>query len=560
MRFLPSAFEPKLLTTIREGYSARDFSRDALAGIVVGVVAFPLAIAFAIASGVRPEQGLYTAIVAGLAISLFGGSRVQIGGPTGAFVVLVAGVVGEFGYEGLAIATVLAGGFLILMAAARLGDVIRFMPYPVTVGFTTGIALIIATGEVGDALGLEGGPVPAEFFARLAAYTADISTLKPTAAAIFFATIVIIQLWPRINSRLPGPLIALVATTAIVHGFGLGVETIQSRFGDVPSSFPSFRLLEVDWALVPDLVSPAITIALLAAIESLLSAVVADGLVGGRHRSNAELLAQGIANVASPLFGGIPATGAIARTATNVRNGGRTPIAGIVHAATLLIILVVAGRWASLIPMATMAGVLVVVAYNMSEWRVFLRLLRGPRSDALVLIATFVLTVVVDLTVAIQVGVVLASLLFMRRMAEVTQVKPIRDIVEYETDDVLEPSALEMPAGISIFEINGSFCFGAASKFTETLLATQGTPIAVILRMRHVLAIDATGLHALEEVASRLERRGTRLLLSGLHAQPLVALERSGAVERIGEQHLFANFSDAVRCARDLVERSKERS
>jgi SulP family sulfate permease len=560
MRFLSPEFEPKLVTTIREGYSARGFARDALAGIVVGVVAFPLAIAFAIASGVRPEQGLYTAIIAGFAISLFGGSRVQIGGPTGAFVVLIAGVVGEFGYQGLAVATLMAGCFLAIMALARLGDVIRFMPYPVTVGFTTGIALIIATGEVGDALGLEGGAVPAEFFARLTAYADNIGTLKPDAAAIFLSTVVIIQLWTKVSSRLPGPLVALVATTAIAHGFGLNVDTIHSRFGDVPSSFPSFHLLEVDWSQVPDLVSPAITIALLAAIESLLSAVVADGLTGGRHRSNAELLAQGIANVASPLFGGIPATGAIARTATNVRNGGRTPIAGIVHAATLLVILVVAGRWASLIPMATMAGILVVVAYNMSEWHVFLRLLRGPRSDVLVLITTFFLTVVINLTVAIQVGVVLASLLFMRRMAEVTQVKPLRDIVEYDKVDLLENGAMEIPVDVEVFEINGSFCFGAASKFTETLLASHSAPAVVILRMRHVLAIDATGLHALEEVAARLQRRGAELLLSGLHAQPLIALERSGAVERIGEDHLFANFADAVSYARRLLQQPEERS
>ncbi len=553
-------FEPKLVTTIREGYSAQGLARDALAGIVVGVVAFPLAIAFAIASGVRPEQGLYTAIIAGLAISLFGGSRVQIGGPTGAFVVLVAGVVGEFGYQGLAVATVMAGFFLVIMALARFGDVIRFMPYPVTVGFTTGIALIIAIGEVGDALGLEVDAMPAEFLARLSAYSDNIGTLNPGAAAIFLCTIAIVQLWPKVTSRLPSPMAAIIATTAIVHGFGLSVDTIHTRFGDVPSSFPSFKMLEVDWNQVPDLVSPAITIALLAAIESLLSAVVADGLTGGRHRSNAELLAQGIANVASPLFGGIPATGAIARTATNVRNGGRTPIAGIVHAATLLVILVVAGRWASLIPMATMAGILMVVAYNMSEWHVFLRLLRGPRSDVLVLITTFLLTVVINLTVGIQVGVVLASLLFIRRMAEVTQVKPIRDIIDYGKVDLLENGAAGIPADVEVFEINGSFCFGAASKFTETLLASHSAPAVVILRMRHVLAIDATGLHALEEVAARLQRRGASLLISGLHAQPLVALERSGAIERLGMDHLFANFTDAVSHARSLVERPRERS
>ncbi len=480
----------------------------------------------------------------------------QIGGPTGAFVVLVAGVIAEFGYPGLAVATVMAGCFLVIMALARLGDVIRFIPYPVTAGFTAGIALIIGAGQIGDALGLEIDAVPAGFFAKAVVYAGHIGTTQPEAVMIFVATVAIIQLWSRVPTRIPGPLAALLATTVIVHGFGLDVETIHSRFGDVPRALPTFQLLEIDWSLIPALVSPAITIALLAAIESLLSAVVADGLIGGRHRSNAELLAQGIANIASPLFGGIPATGAIARTATNVRNGGRSPIAGIVHAATLLLILLVAGTWASLIPMATLAGILVVVAYNMSEWHVFLRLLRGPRSDVLVLITTFLLTVAVDLTVAIQVGVVLASLLFMHRMAEVTQVNPIRDIMEYERSELLENGAPEIPANVEVFEINGSFCFGAARKFTETLLASRGAPRVVILKMKHVLAMDATGLHALEDVAARLRRRGATLLIAGVHAQPLIVLERSGAIERIGEDCLFTNFAEAVAHARSLLEQS----
>jgi SulP family sulfate permease len=553
MRLSPE-FEPKLVTAMREGYSVEFLARDVLAGIVVGVVAFPLAIAFAIASGVRPEQGLYTAIVAGFVISFFGGSRVQIGGPTGAFVVLVASIVAEFGYPGLAVATAMAGCFLVIMALARLGTVIRFIPYPVTVGFTTGIALIIATGQIGDALGLEVGRLPASFVAKLGAYADHIGTTSPAAVAIFVATVVVIQLWPRVSGRIPGPLVALLVTTAIVQILGLDVATIHSRFGDVPQSFPPFHRLAFDWNRLPELVSPAITIALLAAIESLLSAVVADGLIGGRHRSNAELLAQGLANIASPFFGGIPATGAIARTATNVRNGGRSPIAGIVHAATLLVILVVAGTWASLIPMATLAGILVVVAYNMSEWHVFVRLLRGPRSDALVLLTTFFLTVAIDLTVAIQVGVVLAALLFMRRMADVTQIEQIRDIVDYDKADPFEPGPLALPADVEVFEINGTFCFGAASKFTETLLARQGAPAVVILRMRNVLAIDATGLHALEEVADRLRRRGAALLLSGVHSQPLAALERGGAIERIGVDRVFETFAEAVAHAEALIQ------
>jgi len=556
MRLLAPELEPKLLTALREGYRARDLLRDVLAGVVVGVVALPLAIAFAIASGVRPEQGLYTAIVAGFLISALGGSRVQIGGPTGAFGVVAAAMVGEFGYAGLALATMMAGVLLLGMALARLGDVIRFIPYPVTVGFTTGIALIIAIGQLGDALGLATDTSGATLLGGLALRARDAAALNPAAAGTFLATVAIIQLWSHAGARLgaaariPGPLIALVATTVGVLAFGLEVETIHSRFGDVPRTLPVPSLPAIDWSLAPKLVSPAIAIALLAAIESLLSAVVADGLVGGRHRSNAELMAQGVANLASPLFGGIPATGAIARTATNVRNGGRTPVAGMVHAATLLLVLAVAAPWASLIPMSTLAGILIVVAYNMSEWRSFLRLLRAPRSDVLVLVTTFALTVTVDLSVAIQVGVVLASLLFMRRMAEVTQVKPMREITDYEHGEWAESAAPEVPGDVAVFEINGSFCFGAARKFTETLLATQGSPRVVILRMRHVLAMDATGLQALEDVAARLARRGAVLLLSGVHAQPLLVLERSGAMERIGADHLFERFDDALRHAR----------
>ncbi len=520
----------------------------------MGVVALPLAIAFAIASGVRPEQGLYTAIVAGFLISAFGGSRVQIGGPTGAFVVIVAGVVAQFGFDGLAVATLIAGVLLIGMAFARLGDVIRFVPYPVTVGFTSGIALIIAAGQIGDALGLSIEKLPPDFLHRILAYYPLLGSVQPAAVTICAATIAIVQIWPRVTARVPGPLVALLLTTAVVHVAGLPVETISDRFGAVPSSLPSFRLPAIDWQQVPDLFSPAVSIALLAAIESLLSAVVADGQIGGRHRSNAELLGQGIANLASPLFGGIPATGAIARTATNVRTGGRTPVAGMVHALALLAILLAAGPWAGWIPMPTLAGILLVVAYNMSEWHVFARLLRAPRSDVLVLVTTFALTVAVDLTVAIQVGVVLASLLFMRRMAEVTQVKAVRDVLDYEISEPDErDSQAAIPPGVGVFEINGSFCFGAARKFTEALLASHTPTPVVVLRMRHVLAIDATGLQALEDVAARLRKRGTRMLIAGVHAQPLVALERSGALEQIGEENLFETFEEALDRARGYL-------
>jgi len=557
MRILPAELEPKLFTVLREGYGWRDLVRDGTAGLVVGIVALPLAIAFGIASGVRPEQGIYTAIVAGMLISLLGGSRVQIGGPTGAFVVVVAEVVSRFGYDGLALACVLAGCLLIVMAFARLGDIIRFIPYPVTVGFTSGIALIIALGQVPEALGLGARDWPGELPERLLTYVEHASEMRGGALALFAVTVAIVQLWPRFSAKLrciPGPLVALLATTSWVALSGLDVETIQGRFGAVPSSLPVPRIPDFDLTQVPALVPSVIAIALLGSIESLLSAVVADGLVGGRHRSNAELLAQGIANIAAPLFGGIPATGAIARTATNVRNGGRSPIAGVVHSLTLLVILVVAGPWASRIPMATLAGILVVVAYNMSEWRGFVRLLRGPRSDALVLAVTFLLTVLIDLTVAVQVGVVLAALLFMRRMAEVTEVKALRELSHYEdAEEALPGDSADLAPAIEVFEINGSFCFGAARKFTTTLLSLQGSPRVVILRMRHVLAMDATGIHALEEVWSRFEKSGVALILSAVQPQPLLVLQQSGTLTEARAVHLRSSFPEAVAHAREIL-------
>lgn len=548
-------FEPKLVTVLREGYSRSLFAQDAMAGLVVGFVALPLAIAFAIASGVRPEQGLITAVIAGFLISALGGSRVQIGGPTGAFVVLVYEIVHRFGYDGLAIATLMAGVLLIVMGLARLGTVIRFVPYPVTVGFTSGIALIIAVSQLRDALGLEMDSVPADFVHKLGAYADRLETANLLAVAVCATTVLIVRLWPRVSSRVPSPLVALIAMTAAVHLLGLPVETIQSRFGAVPTGLPAPHLPHVDWATLRQLVSPAIAIALLGGIESLLSAVVADGMTGRRHRSNAELVAQGVANIASPLFGGIPATGAIARTATNVRSGGRTPFAGIIHAATLLAILLVAGDWAELIPMSVLAGILLVVAYNMSEWRLFAGLLRGPRSDILVLATTFLLTVLVDLTVALQVGVVLAALLFMRRMAEVTQVRVITNQLseeDQENEGAKDP-ALALPPGVEIFDIRGSFFFGSAQKFSEVIGTVEHQPRVVILRMREVLAMDATGLKALEETLTRFRRGGTTLLISGAQSQPLSVLRDAGFIERIGARNLLDTFREALERAREIA-------
>ncbi|GBD02660.1 C4-dicarboxylic acid transporter DauA [bacterium HR18] len=543
-----SKLEPKLLTVLREGYTKEQFIKDLSAGVIVGIVALPLAIAFAIASGVKPEQGLYTAIVAGFLISCFSGSRVQIGGPTGAFIVIVYGIVQQHGYAGLAVATLLAGLLLMVMGLARLGTVIKYIPYPVTVGFTAGIALIIAAGQLRDFLGLQMSSVPAAFIEKWVAYGAHLHTFNPYAVGVGLLTVMIVVYWPRLTHRVPGSLIALLVTTALVHLGNLPVETIGSRFGAVPNTLPKPVFPAISWEALPELFSPALTIALLAGIESLLSAVVADGMTGRRHRSNMELIAQGIANVFSPIFGGIPATGAIARTATNVKNGGRTPIAGMIHALVLLLIMLFFGKWAALVPMATLAGILLVVAYNMSEWHLFVKLFRGPKSDVLVLLATFLLTVLVDLTVAIQVGVVLAALLFMRRMAEVTQMSYVtRSLLEEEEEE--DPNPLRtrfIPEGVEVFEVNGPFFFGAADKFKDALRQVEKPPRVLILRLRKVLSLDATGLMALEDLLDRTRREGTVLILSGVHAQPLVVMQRSGFLDRVGEENVFGNIDDAL--------------
>src|SRR5215204_2393408 len=418
-------FKPKLFD-ILPAYSKDQFARDLLAGLIVGIVALPLAIAFAIASGVSPEKGLYTAIIAGFIISALGGSRVQIGGPTGAFIVIVYGIVQTHGINGLIIATFIAGMMLIIMGFARLGTIIKFIPHPLIVGFTSGIALIIFSSQIKDFFGLNMGTVPVDFIEKWKSYAANVSSINLYALAMALGTILIIIVWPMVTRKIPGSLIAILLTTAVAHLFHFPVETIGSRFGNIPSAFPTLSVPELDFQTVKNLIQPAFTIALLCAIESLLSAVVADGMIGGNHKSNMELVAQGTANIFSSIFGGIPATGAIARTATNIKNGGRTPVAGIIHAVTLLLIMLFFGRWAALIPMATLGAILLVVSYHMSEWRVFRSELRGaPRSDVVVMLTTFVLTVAIDLTVAIQVGMVLAAFLFMKRMAEVTNVSAI---------------------------------------------------------------------------------------------------------------------------------------
>jgi SulP family sulfate permease len=543
---------PQLVSSL-QGYRARDFVADASAGLIVGVVALPLAIAFGIASGVSPAQGIYTAIVAGFLISALGGSTVQIGGPTGAFVVIVYGIVQQFGYDGLAVATLMAGVILIALGLVRLGGAIKFIPYPVTTGFTSGIALIIASQQVKDVLGLRMGTVPAGFLPKWPAFAAHIATINWAAVALSATAIAIIVLWPRLNVRLPGTIVALLVCTLAAQLFHLDVETIGSRFGAISFGLPAPHVPRVSFADMQRLVSPAIAIALLAGVESLLSAVVADGMTGRRHRSNMELVAQGVANIASPIFGGIPATGAIARTATNIRNGARTPVAGMVHALTLLLIAVAFGRWAALIPMAVLGAILLVVAYNMSEWHSFRAVLRAPKGDVAVLLLTFGLTVIVDLTVAIEVGMVLAAFLFMRRMSEVTNVSVIAQGFS-ENEDEDDPDALRalrVPRGAVVYEINGPFFFGAAETFRDALNRTLGKPKVLVLRLRNVPVIDATGLAALRDVVHRTRKDGTLILLSEVDAQPSMALTRSGLLEEIGEEQVFESVDGALDRARE---------
>jgi SulP family sulfate permease len=541
-------FKPKLFDTLK-GYNRQQFTKDLMAGLIVGLVALPLAIAFAIASGVSPEKGLYTAIVAGFIISALGGSRVQIGGPTGAFIVIVYGIVQVHGINGLIIATFMAGVLLIAMGFARLGSVIKFIPYPLITGFTSGIALIILSSQVKDFLGLKMGAVPADFIAKWESYLRFFGTIDPYTVLTGTATVGIIVFWPKVTHKVPGSLIAILVTTAAMQLLHLPIETIGSRFGAIPASLPRPAVPHLDLTTIRNLIRPAFTIALLGGIESLLSAVVSDGMIGGNHRSNMELVAQGTANIFSSIFGGIPATGAIARTATNVKNGGRTPVAGMVHAVTLFLVLLVFGRWAALIPMATLAGILVVVAYNMSEWRHFVSILKGPKSDRVILLTTFLLTVLVDLTVAIEIGVILASLLFMRNMIKFSGVRALTKEME-EKDEGDEKELLEnytVPENVEIFEINGPLFFGAAYKFKDAMRLIEKPPKVLIIRMRKVPIIDATGIKILREVYRDSQQRGTKLILSEVHSgQIMEELKKARLLFAIGKANITDTFQEAV--------------
>ncbi len=561
---IPVAFVPKLVTVLREGYGRRDLAADVMAGVIVGIVALPLAIAFGIASGVTPSQGLYTAIVGGFLISLLGGCRVQVGGPTGAFVVLIAGLVHKYGYDGLATATFLAGLMLIVMGIGKLGVIIQYIPFPVTVGFTSGIALIIAIGQIPSLLGLRVANDPSEVLSKLAVYARSANTISWTTTGVGMLALALAIYFPKLAGftgknwlrKIPGSLVAVVVTTAVVGCFHLNVATIGTRFGDLPSSVPMPRMPHLSLALARELFQPAIAIALLAGIESLLSAVVADGMTGRRHRSNVELIAQGAANIGSTIFGGIPVTGAIARTATNIKNGAKSPIAGIVHALVLLLIVLFLGRWAKLIPLTTLAAVLFVVAYNMSEWRTFVKLFSAPRSDLVVLLTTFLLTIVIDLTVAIEVGVVLASLLFIRRMSEVSQVESLTRQLRDDEEEPADPLSIELrdvPEGVVVYEVFGAFFFGAVDKFRTILAELESHPRVIIIRMRHVLVVDSSGLKFLEEMMLRCRKDGIVLILSGVHMQPLGAMDKSGLLDELGADRVFSHIDLALAAAREAL-------
>lgn len=541
-------FRPKIFDTLKN-YTKKQFGNDLMAGLIVGIVALPLAIAFAIASGVSPEKGLVTAVIAGFIISAFGGSRVQIGGPTGAFIVIVYGIVQVHGTGGLIIATFLAGLMLIVMGIARLGSVIKFIPHPLIIGFTSGIALIIFSSQIKDFLGLSMGAVPADFIDKWSSYLANISTANIYAILIALSTVVIILVWPKITHKVPGSLVAILLITIAVQLLHLPVETIESRFGTIPSSLPSPHIPSLDYDTIKQLIQPAFTIALLGGIESLLSAVVSDGMIGGNHKSNMELIAQGVANIVSSLFGGIPATGAIARTATNVKNGGRTPVAGITHSLILLLIMFFVAKWAALIPMATLAGILVVVAYNMSEWESFISVTKGPRSDVAVMVTTFLLTVFIDLTIAIEIGMVLAVFLFMRKMIKFSDVSMLTKSFDDKSGENDRDALVNysIPADVEVFEISGPLFFGAAYKFKDAIRFIEKPPNVLIIRMRKVPIIDATGIKTIEEVFRESKNRHTKLILSEvISPQVMEELKDTRLLFAIGKANVTKTFKEAI--------------
>ncbi len=554
-----NGFQPKLFSTFRNGYDKQTLVQDLLAGVIVGIVAMPLAIAFGIASGATPEAGILTAIVAGFIISFFGGSKVQIGGPTGAFIVIVYGIIQDYGMNGLCIATFMAGAFLILMGVLHLGTIIKYIPYPIVVGFTSGIALTIFATQIKDLFGLEIESVPAGFLDKWVVYFQNFSTVSWWSLLVGVGSILIIVLTPKISRKIPGSLVALIIMTIvclILRGMGVeGIETIGDRFS-ISTELPQAEVPRINWASIRRLAQPAMVIAMLGAIESLLSAAVADGVIGDRHDSNQELVAQGIANMVSPLIGGIPATGAIARTMTNINNGGRTPVAGIAHAIVLALIYLFLMPLVKFIPMACLAGILVVVSYNMSEWRSFRAIFRNPKSDIIVLLVTFFLTVIFDLTVAIEVGVLIACLLCMKRMAETTNVSVLSDEIDPNADsDVMgNLEHLNIPEGVKVYEINGPYFFGIGNKFEEMMGDMGGRAKVRIIRMRKVPFIDSTGVHNLQNMCRMCSHMGVKVVLSGVNPKVMKVIEDAGMDEVVGKENICSHINLALKRAQDLID------
>ena len=556
-------FTPRLVSELRN-YSKEKFVADLMAGLIVGIVALPLAIAFGIASGVSPSQGILTAIVGGFIVSALGGSRVQIGGPTGAFIVIIYGIVSNpaLGLSGLMIATMLAGLFLILLGACRLGTIIKFIPYPIVVGFTSGIAVTIFTTQIKDLFGLtlEVG-LPGDFISKWGVYLQNFASIDWATTAVGVLSVLIIILTPKISKKIPGSLVAIILMTVAVYFLNsytkFHVDTIYDQFGEIKAGIPALTVPDISWENVKSLFPTAMVIAVLGAIESLLSATVADGVCGDHHNSNQELIGQGVANLCTPLFGGIPCTGAIARTMTNINNGGRTPVAGIVHAVVLLVIFLVLMPLAAYIPMSCLAGVLVIVSYNMSGWRTFLQLMKNPKSDIAVLFITFLLTVIFDLTIAIEVGLLIACLLFMRRMAETTQIKVIADEIDpnEETDAVVHEEHLVIPDGVEVYEINGPYFFGIANKFEELMAAMNDHPKVRIIRMRRVPFIDSTGIHNLQNLCEISHREGTHIVLSGVTPNVYAVLEHNGFCRLLGKDHICPNINVALERAAAILKR-----
>ena len=541
-------------------YNKKTFMSDLMAGIIVGIVALPLAIAFGIASGVTPEKGIITAIVAGLVISLFGGSKVQIGGPTGAFIIIIYGIIQKYGFEGLTIATLMAGFFLLLFGLLHLGTIIKYIPYPIVVGFTSGIAVTIFTTQIKDLFGLTLPSNPSDFIEKWGVYIQNFDTIDPWCAIIGVASVLVIAITPRFSKKIPGSLIAIILMTVVAlllkNYAGISsIETIGDRFS-ISNELPSAQVPNMNWETIKSLVSPAITIAILGAIESLLSATVADGGIGDHHDSNTELMAQGLANIASPLFGGIPATGAIARTMTNINNGGKTPIAGIIHAVILLLIFLFLMPLAKYIPMACLAGVLVVVSYGMSGWRSFLAVMKNPKSDITVLLITFFLTIIFDLTIAIEVGLIIACLLFMKRMSETTDVKAITEEIDPNLESEFSTGNLDhliIPKGVEVYEINGPYFFGAGNKFEEIMASFGDRPQVRIIRMRKVPFVDSTGIHNLTNLCEMSQKEGIQVVLSGVREKVNAQLEHAGFYHLIGKENICSHINLALKRANEII-------